>query len=327
MSRSQGVLVAANRLCSKQRMVASSHPWWSWRGLALAFTASALWGLAPVFTKAALDAISAELIALLRLLVAALLCRIGSDRRSPWLIRDRWLWIAGVALGVDFALYTYGIQRTSAAVAGLLVNVEVLSTIALAVLLLGERLPARRLVGGAVTLAGAIYLSLDDHDLSTLPLTEQPWFGNLLVMASSVCWSVYAVGQRRSATHATPFARLTTIFLVAALTVSPTCLRPEAWRATADPVAWGMLLLLAGLCTFAVYWLYAHAQESTDVSVLAILLCTIPIFSVLFAYLLLGEALTSRLLVGGLVILAGIAVVATDPHGEPGEMDPARPSV
>jgi len=285
--------------------------------------ASALWGLAPVFTKAALVSISPELIALLRLLVAAILCRLGSDRRTPWLLRDRWLWIAGVALGADFALYTYGIQRTSAAVAGLLVNVEVLSTITLAVLLLGERLSWRRLAGGAVTLAGAVYLSLDGQSSTGVPLTDQPWFGNLLVMASSVCWSVYAVGQRRSGSAAAPFARLTTIFAVAALTVSPICLRPPAWQVAADPLAWGMLLLLAGLCTFAVYWLYAHAQESIDVSVLSILLCTIPIFSVLFAYLLLGEALTPRLLVGGVIILAGIALVATDRHGEPDAMDSA----
>jgi drug/metabolite transporter (DMT)-like permease len=46
--------------------------------------------------------------------------------------------------------------------------------------------------------------------------------------------------------------------------------------------------------------------------VLSILLYTIPIFAVLFAYLLLKETLTLQLFAGGAVILAGIFVIATE---------------
>ena len=49
-----------------------------------------------------------------------------------------------------------------------------------------------------------------------------------------------------------------------------------------------------------------------DVSVLSILLCTIPIFAVGFAYLLLDEPVTLQLVTGGMVILAGIVIIATE---------------
>ncbi|HEY2919506.1 MAG TPA: EamA family transporter, partial [Candidatus Binatia bacterium] len=61
-----------------------------------------------------------------------------------------------------------------------------------------------------------------------------------------------------------------------------------------------------------VYWLYAHAQDLIDVSVLSILLCTMPVFSVFFAYTFLNERLTVPVLAGGAIIVAGIAVIATE---------------
>jgi len=267
--------------------------------------------LAPVLTKGALDGFSPEIIAVVRLLVAALLCRGLAGRPQAWIIRDPWLLMAGVALGADFVLYNYGLQRTTAAVAGLLVNVETLATIALARWLLGESLDARRLLGGLLTFAGAVFLSLDGARLDTT-LAGERFVGNLLVMASALCWSVYAVGQRRSTVAANLFVRLSSIFLVAALTVLPSFFHPTAWHIRATPRAWAMLGALSVLCTFAVYWMYARAQQLMAVSVLAVLFCTIPVFAVVFAYVLLGEPLTLHLLIGAMIVLAGIAVIATD---------------
>ena len=286
------------------------HHLWSWSGLTLTLSASALWGLAPALTNGALTAFSPELIALTRLGLGALLCRLLAGPGQPWVIRDRWLGLAGVALGADFVLYNYGVQRTTAAVAGLLVNVEMLTTIGLAVWLLGERVTFRRLLGCIITLSGAIYLSLDGAHLD-IAITDTRFLGNLLVMAASMCWSVYAIGQRRSQAPADLFARLATIFLVAALTVAPSCLHADVWRMSASGREWAMLLGLTLLCTVAVYWIYARAQQLIDTSVLAILFCTIPMFSVLFARILLGEPITQSVLRGGLLIIAGVTVVAT----------------
>ena len=73
-----------------------------------------------------------------------------------------------------------------------------------------------------------------------------------------------------------------------------------------------MFLVLTFFGTSIVYWIYARAQQLIDVSILAILLCTIPIFTVLFAYVLFGERLTPVLLAGGGIVTAGIALIATE---------------
>src|SRR6185436_4850061 len=115
-------------------------------GVVLALVAAVLWGLTPVATKAALAGWSPELISVIRLAVAAVLFRRLGGAGARWLPRDRWTSIAGIALGADFLLYNYGLRFTTAGLASLVVNVEVVTTIVFAGWLLDERLTARRAV-------------------------------------------------------------------------------------------------------------------------------------------------------------------------------------
>jgi drug/metabolite transporter (DMT)-like permease len=73
-----------------------------------------------------------------------------------------------------------------------------------------------------------------------------------------------------------------------------------------------MFMVLAVFGTGVVYWVYARAQQLIDVSMLAILLCTIPVFAVGFAYFLLREPVTAQLVEGGVVILIGIILIGTE---------------
>jgi len=307
------VLVVAVSMCLKLSMAPArtrQRPW-SWTGLTLTVAAAALWGLAPVATKAALAGFSPELIGLLRLAVSAVLFRLLGGGGGPLLVADAWLWLGGVALGVDFILYNYGLQWTSAGVSGLVVNVEVVSTIALAVWWLGEQLGPRRVVGCGVTLLGVALVNLDAVHLQDLAIGGHA-LGNIMVMLAGISWSVFAVAQRRSHDNGNLFHRLATIFAVAALTVAPTLLHRGAWMAAGGTVPLVMLVVLTVLCTGLVYFLYARAQELLDVSVLAVLLCSIPVFAVAFAYVLLGEPLTWSLVFGGVVVVAGIVVIASE---------------
>jgi drug/metabolite transporter (DMT)-like permease len=73
-----------------------------------------------------------------------------------------------------------------------------------------------------------------------------------------------------------------------------------------------MLFLLIALCTITVYVVYARCQELVDVSALAVVLASIPIFAVAFAWLVLSEPLSGRIVTGGSVVLAGVLVIAAE---------------
>jgi drug/metabolite transporter (DMT)-like permease len=281
------------------------------RGLALATLAAALWGLAPVATKAALAGFSPEIISVLRLAAAASLFRVLGGSQTRWWPRDGWSALAGVALGADFVLYNYGLRYTEAGLSGLVINVELASTILLAMWWLGERLTLRRALGAVITLVGAIDVGSDGLQFADV-VARQRMVGNALVMLAGISWSVFAVAQRRAPRVRNLFRLLTPIFSVAAVTTLPGLVLPGAWSITAGLTPSLMLATLVAACTVGVYAAYARAQEVLPVSVLAIVLTSIPIFAVAFAWLLLGEAVTTSVVRGGIIIIAGILLISTE---------------
>lgn len=294
---------------------------WSWEGIALALLGSALWGLAPVATKDALRACSPDLVTTTRLAVSMVVFHACAGAGVRWLVSDRWIWIAGIALGLDFVMYSHGLQHTSASVAGLLVNVEPIATIGLAVWLLGERLTRHRRVGSLATLSGVLLVSADGVNFRDLG-TDLRMLGNLLVAASALAWSVYAVAQRRTHIGTTLFHRLTPIFAVATLTSLPGLLLPGAFEVHPDPSGWLMLAILTLLCTGAVYLVYARAQQLMEVSALAILLSSIPVFTIGFATVILHEPLTPLVAIGCGLVTFGVVVIAREPAQQTGTLPP-----
>jgi drug/metabolite transporter (DMT)-like permease len=280
-------------------------------GLTLGLLAAALWGLVPVATKGALTGYSPEMISVVRLGAAALVLHglAGSD--TPWLPRDVWSWVGGVALGADFILYNYGLQRTSASVSGLVINVEVASTIVFAMWLLGERLNVRRVLGSGITLAGVVFASGAHVSYGDLAAPDHR-LGNLMVMLAGTCWSLFAVTQRLAPRRSKLVQLLAPIFSVSAVTTLPLLASRAAWQNAMGVRPTVMLVVLIVLCTVTVYIVYARSQELLAVSTLAIVLATIPIFAIAIAHVLLAEPLTSTIVVSSVIILAGILTIASE---------------
>jgi O-acetylserine/cysteine efflux transporter len=277
-------------------------------GFALGTCAAACWGLAPVATKGALAGFSPELIGVTRLGVAALIFRTLGGHETRWLPHDGWSVLAGVALGVDFLCFNYGLRLTTAAVAGLLVNFGQVANVTLARVLLGESLTARRLVGSALTVAGVVIVNLGDADLQG----GGSLVGNVLIMLASVAWSTYAVSQRRAARVGNVFQLLAPIFVVAALVSALVLVAPDAWHNPGGRTPAVMLALLIGVCTIAPYFLFSRGQELLDLVVITIVLSSTPVFAVVLSWLVLGEQIGWHVVIGGAVILAGIVVVAIE---------------
>jgi drug/metabolite transporter (DMT)-like permease len=280
-------------------------------GLALAVLAAALWGVTPVVTKGALAGYSPEAVSVVRLALSAVCFRALAGPGTTWLPRDGWSWCAGLTLGLDFVLYNWGLDRTTAGLAGLVVNVEVASGVLLARWLLGEPLTARRLLGAAVTTAGVLAVAGDGLRPRDLVASETA-AGNLAVMLAALAWSVYAVAQRRAPQADGVFRLMTPIFTVAFLTCLPALVRPAAWANPGGAAPTTALVGVAVVCTVGVYLAFARSQQCLDQMVLSLVLATVPVFAVGFAWLLLGEAVTPRVAVGGAVVVGGVLLVAAE---------------
>ena len=169
----------------------------------------------------------------------------------------------------------------------------------------------RRVVGSLLTLGGVVYVAAEGVSLQDLTAADKV-IGNVLVMLAGIAWSLYAVAQRRAPRQPNTFRLMAPIFVVATLTTMPPMLLPSAWTVNAGVFPTVMLLAVTLLSTITVYVVYARCQELVDVSVLAIVIASIPLFAIAFAWLLLGESISSRVIAGGIAVFAGVLLIATD---------------
>jgi drug/metabolite transporter (DMT)-like permease len=74
----------------------------------------------------------------------------------------------------------------------------------------------------------------------------------------------------------------------------------------------GIILLLAGLCNAFAIYLYLLALNEDESSVVVPFMQLIPVFTFIFGYWFLGEILTSRQIVGGIIIILGAAILSIE---------------
>ena len=227
-----------------------------------------------------------------------------------------YLFAYGFLLAAFNALYTLSVALNGAAVATVLVYSSVAFTALLGRLILRESLNWGKLLAVGVSLGGCVLVS-GAFDAAA-------WRGNLIGILtgalSGVCYAIYSLMGRSAAqrglnTWTTLF--YTFIFAAAFLgsvNLLPGGFLPGAAGGPADFLwlgnslaGWGALFLLAAGPTVAGYGLYNTSLVYLPSSVANLIASLQPAFTALIAYFLLGERLSAPQIVGGLMILAGVA--------------------
>ena len=272
------------------------------------FVLALLWGSAFPGIKLGLLGLSAPHLTLLRFLVASLCFVIYLAVTKKRLFPERrdlpTFFLAGV-LGITIyhLALNYGEVHVSAGAASLIIATAPALTAIVAFFTLGDRLPGLGWVGIGVSFAGVILIvSGDSAGLSLNPFA-------LLILLSALATAFFAVLQKPL------FARYR------AVEVTAFC----AWAGTlpllvflpgffADVAGAGAVPLAATVYIGVFPAAIAYAQFSYAISKLPVSLATtflyaVPVFSLGFAWLLLGEVPSPMTLLGGVVALSGIGLV------------------
>src|SRR2546428_1701029 len=135
----------------------------------LLLAANIVYATSYVVTRLVLDDVPPMTLALLRLVLGAAvlvpLARRGATAPIPRGLTSgqgaRVFWMGALGFAAAFALSHWGIARSSATNAALLIVVEPLTLVVLGPLLLGERLTRREAAGAALAVAGAVLVVLN----------------------------------------------------------------------------------------------------------------------------------------------------------------------
>ena len=289
----------------------------SWRSTDFVLIgANLVYSTSYVATRLTLDDVPPATLAFVR-------CVLGAALLLPLTLRalrvaniggaDHWRIAAmGVlGFGAAFALSHWGLLRSTAANAALLIIVEPVAIMALSPVMLGERLRPREAAGGALALVGTLLVVLDGVPGLTTRLAPH-WRGDLLLIASGLGYAAYSlIGRDVLRRHpSTPVTALSIAWGAAAL--AP--LAALEWWAVARPVWTGSgvlgTLYLAVVITALAYLVWNWALERVPAPRAAIFLTVQPIAGALLGIALLGEAFSAFTILGGVLIVGGLVLTA-----------------
>ena len=164
-----------------------------------------VYATSPVATRIVLDDVPPALLALGRLAgAAAVLWPLAVGRSARWPRgADGWrvAWMGAVGFAAAFALTHWGLARSTATNAALLIIVEPVSILLLSPLWLDERVSRREAAGAALALLGVVLVVLDGVPGVTLTLAPH-WRGDLLLVLAGVAYGAYTlIGRDVLARH------------------------------------------------------------------------------------------------------------------------------
>jgi len=206
---------------------------------ALLFAANLVYATSYVATRVVLGELPPAFLALVRLVVgAAILVPIAralelpagrSERGDAW--RIAWMGVVGFAGA--FALSHWGLARSTATNAALLIIVEPLSIMALSPLLLGERLRRREVAGGGLALLGAVLVVVNGVPGLTHALAPH-WRGDLLLVLAGLAYGAYTLIGRAVLARHSPLVVTARSIVWGAVVMVP--LAAAEWLGGARPV-------------------------------------------------------------------------------------------
>jgi drug/metabolite transporter (DMT)-like permease len=267
---------------------------------------TAAWGSTFFLIKDLLDRVPTLDFLAVRFLIAGVVMAAVAPGALRRLSREsrRHALVLGLLYGVAQILQTAGLAHTAASVSGFITGMYVVATPLFAALILRTRVSAT--TWGAVLLAtaGLGVLTLDGFSVG---------YGEAITLVASLIYALHIVGLGAWSTPSEALGmsvvQLLVIAVVCLLATAPDgVVLPATGRDWLSVVY--MALVAGALALLAQTWAQAHLAPTRT----AIIMSTEPVFAAFFAVLLGGEGVTSRMVVGGLMVLAAMLAVELAPR-------------
>jgi drug/metabolite transporter (DMT)-like permease len=280
--------------------------------LVLLFVA-AVWGTGFVAQRLAATQMDAFTFNAGRFLIAALViflaARLQTAEKPKSLGKNQlpWMMLAGVLLFVAAGLQQAGLATTTVGNAGFITGLYVVLVPLILYVVLRERVAWAQWLAVLIAVAGVGLLSLTD-EFRLAP-------GDVLELAGAVIWALHVILVGRLAGQgadvmrfsAVQFATCGALNLGLAFALHPGVIQNliDTWL----PVLYSALIPIA-----LGFTLQITGQKHAPAVDAAIILSTEAVFAALFGYLLLGELLGPRQILGCALILVAIVLAQVRPH-------------
>ena len=268
------------------------------------FTLAALWGASFLFMRMSAAEFGPVALSAVRVNGAALLLLpLLQLRGQTTELRKHWrpIFVVGVTnSALPFLCFAYAALSMTAGLSAIFNAASPLFGALIAWLWLKDRLTPLRVLGLVIGFGGVVWLAWDKASFKP---GGSGW-ATVACLAATLLYGLSASYTKRYLAGVAPMAVAAGSQLAATLVlVVPAVLW---WPATApSSVAWLTAALLALLCTGLAYVLYFRLIADVGPANAIAVTFLVPVFAVLWGWALLGEGITSVMVLGSAVILIG----------------------
>ena len=267
----------------------------------LALIVPITWGLGFTLAKIGMEQFSALLIMSIRFGIAGLV--LVWFTKPPWGHMREIFVVALIGSTIQYGLTYNGLKGIDASTAAILVQLEGPILALMGTILLKEKLGLTRALGMGFAFLGVFIIAgeprLDGHIDSVI-----------LLVAGSTIWAVAQIMiSRLKGLSGITILAWVAIMATPQMLIASLIIEDGQWQAitSASLVDWSIIFYLAFIMTVVGYSVWYHLLSSVDVSKVSPFLMLLPITSIIAGMVLLDEKLTLSMIIGGLMIMTGVA--------------------
>lgn len=265
------------------------------------------WGMSWVNVRAVLPEIGSGQLGAMRYLIAsAVMLPIWLYRGRPLPARSDWPTVASLGL-FGFCLYNlginYGEKTVNAGTGSMLISCIPVLVILLGVVTGREKVGLLAWLGIGLSMCGVVVTAAGTEAGLTLNL------GSLLILGAALCAAIQtliskSLTQRYAAVDVTTWA-----IWLGTLGLLPFAHDLVGTAGRLSGLGWLHLLFLGMVPAALCYTIWSWVLVTLPITTVMSAVYAIPVFSVFFGWLILGEQPSLLTLIGGAVTLAGVAWV------------------
>ena len=215
----------------------------------------------------------------------------------------------------NIALFAVGLQFTTAIMSQIMYLASPIIIIIIAHFILDERITISKIIGFIITLSGIAFLLVQSFEKTQSTAFGTP-MGNIIVFCAVIMWSLYIIVSRKiSYRHSIIKTTFANAYFTAVMLTFISLFQVFSPSFHIEKISlWGMLSVVAlGLGTVVQYIAMQYGIKHTNATTVSFFQYLAPLFAALVAIPTLHEKVTLNLILGGLLILAGVFYATTYP--------------
>jgi drug/metabolite transporter (DMT)-like permease len=246
----------------------------------------------------------ASMFLLIILLVKERNLQLVRSTRADW---KRFLLLGATGIALFNALQNVGVQHTSSASAGVLVNTNPLFILILSRILLNESITRNQVIGTVTGFVGVVVVLFAGHSVAEF-VGSGAFGGSLLLIGCALSWAAYSILNKRLFEEYSPLHLTTIAYVFGSFALLPFVLalekvpRPFLYSTR----SWMIILYLGIVASGIAYLLWNYALSRMDASRASTFLFLMPVITTLIGWLYMGEVITAQFIIGTVLVLAGI---------------------